>query len=598
MQKKKYFKVIYNNFVHSILIALFALFGVISNQTIAFADPPEVTIDFPENYFEVQFGESVLFSATATDPDDDAISSYLWSAPQGVLSTLPVFSTTELEIGTHLINLVVTDATGEKGYDYITVIVQPKDPTIKILRPSNGSSYDYNSPLVTTSEDVVVFEARATDEQDDPDDITIRWNSSIDNDFATGSLVESVTLSSGIHVIEAIATDSDGNTATASITITIRNRAPTAEITLPDDDSEFMFGELITFMGNATDPEQGRLTGESLVWTSSQGDLIGTGEVVSTKSLKSGIHYITLTATDANGAQDSASITITVGNSPPKAEITSPEDRASFKFKETIIFKGSGTDDEDGTLPPENLIWTSSIDGELGEGYSLAVDDLTSGTHTITLTVTDSQDSTAIDQIVVIVGNSPPVPVITAPANNSSHSFGYEIIFEGYASDAEEGDIDSTSLTWSSDKDGILGTGESIYTDTLSINTHIITLTAADSEGVKGSATITITVGNAAPEVLIIAPTNNSSHPRGREIEFEGKATDVEDGELSDEQLSWFSDKDGFLGYGEAITKDNLSVNTHIITFTATDNGGSKTSASITITVGNASPVALITAPA
>jgi len=594
------FRIMLKNTIFLISILCVALFLVIFSRTGAQAAPPSVTIDSPDpaEPFEVEFGKSVLFSATAIDPEGDDMT-YMWTSDDGLLSTESTFTTLKLTIGEHTITLVVTDSNGEKGYGTVTVTVQPSAPTINITSPASGASYDYNSPLVTTNGDIVMFEATATDAQDDQEDIKITWRSSIDNVFGSGSSFGPVTLSTGKHLIEAIATDSNGNSDTDSISITIDNQSPVASISLPEADATFAYGDLVTFMGSGIDPEEGRLTGDALVWTSSQGDLIGKGETVSLRSLKSGIHIITLTVTDSTGAQDSESVTITIGNAPPTAEITSPTDGASFAFKETITFKGTGMDDEDGTLPAESLVWTSSSSSEpIGQGVSLAVKDLPTGSHTITLTVTDSEGATATDQIVVVVGNTTPVPVIGSPANNSSHSVGHEVVFEGTASDAEDGDLPETSLTWSSDKDGLLGSGGSLSITSLSLNTHVITLTATDSEGTKGTVAITITVGNASPIVLITSPANNTSYGFGKAITFSGTVTDVEDGNLTGENLSWTSDKDGFLGYGESLENATLSVNSHLITLTATDSGGRTGSASITITVGNASPKALITAPA
>ncbi|MBF0205051.1 MAG: hypothetical protein HQK67_12280, partial [Desulfamplus sp.] len=567
-------------------------------QSEAYADPPDVTIDRP-TIDVFQFGSTILFSATATDPDvGDTISSYLWnSSIQGKLSSDSMFTNSTLAIGIHDITLVVTDSNGEKGYAEITITIQSTAPTISITSPANGSYYDYNSPLTTTEGDYVIFEATATDSQDDSEDIKITWRSSIDNEFGSGSSVGPVTLSAGAHSIEVTATDSDGNKATDIIIITILNQPPVAEISLPDDNDDFRFGDLITFSGTGTDPEQGKLTGDSLVWTSSQGILIGKGEVVSSRTLQSGIHIITLTVKDSSGAQDSTSITITVGNASPKAEITFPADGTAFKFKEVITFKGIGLDYEDGTLPASSLIWTSS-DEFLGEGNSFSVNNLPTGTHTITLTVTDSEGITAADQIIIIVGNTAPVPVITSPADNSIHSFGRIITFSGTASDEEDGDLPETNLSWSSDKDGIIGSGESFSTTELSVNTHIITLTATDNEGLKGRVSITVTIGNASPVALITSPANNSTHAFGKTITFSGTGTDVEDEELTENSLKWDSDIAGFLGYGEEIDIDNLAVGTHKITLTVTDSNGLIGSATITIIVGNASPVALITSPA
>jgi len=170
------------NTIFLISILCVALFLVIFSRTGAQAAPPSVTIDSPDpaEPFEVEFGKSVLFSATAIDPEGDDMT-YMWTSDDGLLSTESTFTTLKLTIGEHTITLVVTDSNGEKGYGTVTVTVQPSAPTINITSPASGASYDYNSPLVTTNGDIVMFEATATDAQDDQEDIKITWRSSIDN---------------------------------------------------------------------------------------------------------------------------------------------------------------------------------------------------------------------------------------------------------------------------------------------------------------------------------------------------------------------------------------------------------------------------------
>jgi len=82
---------------------------------------------------------------------------------------------------------------------------------------------------------------------------------------------------------------------------------------------------------------------------------------------------------------------ITIGNTPPTATITSPSDGNFYTPGQSITFSGSGYDAEDGTLNGGSLVWSSSIDGQIGTGTSFTKSDLSVGTHTITLVVTDSK---------------------------------------------------------------------------------------------------------------------------------------------------------------------------------------------------------------
>jgi hypothetical protein len=51
-------------------------------------------------------------------------------------------------------------------------------------------------------------------------------------------------------------------------------------------------------------------------------------------------------------------VTITVGNTPPTATITSPPAGTTWKVGDVITFSGSATDLQDGALPASALSWT------------------------------------------------------------------------------------------------------------------------------------------------------------------------------------------------------------------------------------------------
>lgn len=90
------------------------------------------------------------------------------------------------------------------------------------------------------------------------------------------------------------------------------NAAPSASISGPDDEANFDEGAAVTFEGSASDPEDGDLSGGSLVWTSDLDGEIGTGASVSASGLSVGHHVVTLTATDSDGATATEQIGVRV----------------------------------------------------------------------------------------------------------------------------------------------------------------------------------------------------------------------------------------------------------------------------------------------
>ena len=58
------------------------------------------------------------------------------------------------------------------------------------------------------------------------------------------------------------------------------------------------------------------------------------------------------------------------------------------------------------------MVWTSDISGTLGAGPELWLNTLPLGMHRITLTVTDSDQMTATDQIMLTVGLRVYLPLV------------------------------------------------------------------------------------------------------------------------------------------------------------------------------------------
>ena len=106
----------------------------------------------------------------------------------------------------------------------------------------------------------------------------------------------------------------DGNLhlATAQTSQDGDNQPPSAEIRSPQDGTVFQLEDNITFHGRGQDPEDGELSGASLVWTRDGGQPMATGNTFTINTLSVGFHEITLTVSDSRGALASASITIEV----------------------------------------------------------------------------------------------------------------------------------------------------------------------------------------------------------------------------------------------------------------------------------------------
>jgi len=72
----------------------------------------------------------------------------------------------------------------------------------------------------------------------------------------------------------------------------------------------------------------------------------------------SGTYTASLRVTDDRGATNTASVTITVGNTAPVAVIDSPSATLTWQVGQTITFSGHATDAQDVTIPSSGLTWS------------------------------------------------------------------------------------------------------------------------------------------------------------------------------------------------------------------------------------------------
>ena len=484
-----------------------ASINVSVNSSTPFNSRPVASISAPAGNVTFLTSDSITFTGSAFDAQDGQLSgnALVWTSNiDGQIGTGESFSAS-LSAGNQIISLLATDNHGDIGTATVSITVNQaptnEAPTASINIPDDVFVY------LTT--DSISFAGTGSDAEDGSlSGSSLVWTSDLEGTIGDGESI-SISLSAGIHLITFTATDSLGATGNESISITVNpppgNDAPTASINTPDDVFNYLTTDTINFTGTGSDPEDGELTGLSLVWRSSLAGQIGTGTSISL-SLGGGNHTITLTATDSLGATGSHSINLTV-NLPPTASIGDPDDGFTFLTTETIHFNGSGLDAEDGVLTGASLVWSSNLAGQIGTGTSISVS-LDAGAHTITLTATDSQGVSGTASINTNVDpapvNNPPSASINIPDDVFTFLTTDTINFAGTGSDAEDGNLTGSSLVWSSNLAGQIGTGTSINVS-LGAGIHTITLTATDSLGAAGSESINITVSTPPSNVARVS---------------------------------------------------------------------------------------------
>src|SRR5581483_9264086 len=176
-----------------------------ASVTVVVNATPTVHVDTPASGTIAQPGAAVVFTASANDPEDGALTNVVW-----------------------------TD--GATPIDSVTVRIDAT-PVLAITAPATGSEFEPGTP--------VGFAATATDAEDGDLSAHVTWTSSIDGDLGTGASI-SHTLTSGTHTIVASVTDQAGQAASKAIVVVV-NAAPTVTITAPATGSVFDPGAAIGF---------------------------------------------------------------------------------------------------------------------------------------------------------------------------------------------------------------------------------------------------------------------------------------------------------------------------------------------------------------
>lgn len=418
------------------------------------------------------------------------------------------------------------------------------DPQVQdvVIHPSTAAIE------VTETKD---FEATAKDQNGETISASITWRS-VDSNIVTVDNTGTATgRSQGVTGIIA-----EADNKRDSATVVVEPRTPDRVVLSMEKDTVEVFEHAQnehTFLeatalddGDTLDVPQ-----EDFTWAS-QDSSIATVDTVTNEKGNTVAYALgqspgqTGIMAELRGVRDT-SLLVVVGeasDTPPEAMIESPSQDTTIQEGDEITFQGSGTDNEDGTLTGSSLEWASNVDGTIGTGETVSTSSLTANTHTITLTATDSDGNSSQASVQVEVqsdgdpSNESPTATIEAPSQDTTIQKGDEITFQGSGTDPEDGSLSGGSLTWSSDADGELGTGETVTTSSLSATTHTITLTATDSDGASATAQVSVAVVDEPPTISSADPLeelqsatiqgqNFASSPSGNTVTIDGEEATV-----------------------------------------------------------------------
>jgi glucose/arabinose dehydrogenase len=192
-------------------------------------------------------------------------------------------------------------------------------------------------------------------------------------------------------------------------------------------------------------------------------------------------------------------------NTPPTAAIQASPTSGAAPL--TVSFDGRSSSDPDPGDGIAAYSWDLNGDGTYGDATSATTSFTYAdpGTYTARLRVTDRNGATSTPATVTITANNtPPVPVIATPPAGTTWKVGDVIGFSGSASDTQDGALPASALSWNlriehcpsnchthgiQSWDGV-ASGSFVAPDHEYPSYLVLTLTATDSEGLSGSASV------------------------------------------------------------------------------------------------------------
>ena len=420
---------------------------------------PTVSIQTADQ--DVAGGTVLQLQATSAD-SDGTIASYAWTADSEVGTfgdatvedatwTAPA---TTVDDQVFILTLIVTDNSTATAMESVTITVSGTDPTVSIQTEDQdvaggapiklvamASADDVASFAWTAAPAVGTFSDVADVVADVVVDVTATWTAP-----AATPVTQVVTLTLTV-------TDIDGNTASASVTITVPGTDPT--VSIETEDQTVLGGASISLEATSADSDG---TIATRLWTAApevgmfsdaaEEDATWTAPATTTDDQ---VVTLTLVVTDNDDAEASDSVTVTVPGTDPTVSIeTEDKDVAGG----TVLSLSAMSSDD-----VAEYAWTATPN--VGTFSDAAVEDATwtapaattdDQVVTLTLTVTDSDGVTASASVTITVSDS---VMITVPGVSGGPVLAAVRVDDGPSHDGTGNDSRGNN-------DGIAQSGETI----------------------------------------------------------------------------------------------------------------------------------------
>jgi PKD repeat protein len=288
------------------------------------------------------------------------------------------------QVGTYTVFLTVYDDDGAADIDTMTVTVSNVPPTA-----------DAGADQTVNEDQLVFFGGSGTDTPSDEPLLSYEWDFG-DGTTGNGKNPIHAYQDEGTYDVTLTVTDDDGGLGQDIMQVTVANIGPVVDC---GPDVEVNEDVPVQFMGYAFDTPSDE---QSLLYSWDFGDgNSGMGINPAHSYSNEGIYTVTLTVTDDNSFIGTDSMTVTVKNIPPTvvATFTAP---CSVIIAGDVLTFDCVVYDSPSDLSTITYHWDFG-DGTTATGATATHAYAVEGIYLVTLTVTDDDDATGQDILIVIV---------------------------------------------------------------------------------------------------------------------------------------------------------------------------------------------------
>ena len=476
--------------------------GLTAVQDFAVTVPNRVpvgVVSIPEQTVEVGGVTTHDLAAHFSDPDGDSLFYEAVASDTAVVrasSSQGIVSITAIAKGRAIVTVTATDAEGLAATLEFAVTVPNRPPLAVGVVPSDTVSVGD-----TTTLDLSAYFS-------DLDGDSLAYTVAIPDSTVAlvsvaGSALTVTALSKGDAIATVTATDTEGLAAVQNFALTVPNRGPGVERSIPPRTIEAEDTAVLQLSSYFSDPDGDPLTFALVTSDTAVVAVSVSGSVATVTAIAKGDAIVTVTATDTEGLAAREVVGVNVPNRAPV--VKDPMPPLSLAARDTATMELSPyISDPDG----DSLFWAAAASDTAVVGVSVSestvsvtvsVTATAKGETTVTVAATDEEGLAATLEFVVAVLNQAPMPVgsIEAPTLEAGDTLTLELSPD--FSDADGDDLAFTAVTSDSTVVTVWVSGSMVTVAAVAQGEATVTVVATDTEGLTAAQEFTVTVPNRAP---------------------------------------------------------------------------------------------------